>query len=60
MEKNKISIITVVKNSETNIEKTILSVLEQKYENLDYIVIDGGSTDKTLNILKNIKTKYQC
>ena len=57
MEKNKISIITVVKNSETNIEKTILSVLEQKYENLDYIVIDGGSTDKTLNVLKKYKDK---
>ncbi len=57
MEKNKISIITVVKNSETNIEKTVLSVLEQKYKNLDYIVIDGGSTDKTLNILKKYKDK---
>ena len=59
MEKNKISIITVVKNSETNIEKTVLSVLEQKYENLDYIVIDGGSTDKTLNILKKYKFHKQ-
>ena len=37
MEKNKLSIITVVKNSKTNIEKTIKSVLDQNYKNLEYI-----------------------
>ena len=51
MEKNKISIITVVKNSSKTIEKTIQSLLSQKYKNVEYLVIDGNSTDGTLEIL---------
>jgi glycosyltransferase involved in cell wall biosynthesis len=53
----KISIITVVKNSEKTIEKTIKSIIDQTYKNYQYIVIDGGSTDNTLEILQNYKTK---
>lgn len=48
----KISIITVVYNGEKHLEQTIQSILNQTYQNIEYIIIDGGSTDKTLNIIK--------
>ena len=47
-----ISIITVVLNDENNIEKTILSILNQKYKNVEYIIIDGASKDNTVEIIK--------
>ena len=53
--KSDISIITVVYNGISNIEKTILSVINQEYEDIEYIIIDGGSTDGTVDIIK----KYQ-
>mgnify|MGYP000950046868 CR=1 FL=1 len=52
MEK-KISIIMVCLNSEKTIQKSIKSFNSQKYSNKELIVIDGGSTDKTINIIKN-------
>ena len=60
MEKNKsfkITVITVVKNSVNNIEKTINSVLKQKNINTEYIIIDGGSKDGTLDIIYRYKEK---
>ena len=53
IKKNLITIITVVKNSEQTIEKCIQSVLKQNYDNIEYIVIDGCSNDKTQNIINN-------
>ena len=47
-----ISIITVVFNGVKTIEKTIQSVINQTYENIEYIVVDGGSADGTLEVIK--------
>ena len=51
----KISIVTVVLNDADNFIKTVNSILEQTYNNIEYIVIDGGSTDGTLTIMNNYK-----
>jgi len=47
-----ISIITIVFNNKDNLIKTIKSVREQTYKNIEYIIIDGGSTDGTADIIK--------
>lgn len=52
-----VSIITPAYNREDLIKETIESVLNQKYPNLEYIVIDDGSKDNTLNIIKKYKDK---
>jgi glycosyltransferase involved in cell wall biosynthesis len=53
----KISIITVCFNAEKTIEETIKSVLSQTYKNIEYIIVDGKSTDSTLKIVGKYKKK---
>ena len=51
----KFSIITVTYNANKTLEETILSVIHQKNVSLEYLIIDGGSTDGTLDIIKTYK-----
>ena len=55
--KNLISIITVVKNAEATIERSIQSVLNQNYKNIEYIIVNGNSIDSTSKIIEKYKTK---
>jgi len=55
--KPKISIITITYNAVSVLEETILSVINQTYDNIEYIIIDGGSTDGTFDIIKKYEDK---
>ncbi|MCZ2356525.1 MAG: glycosyltransferase [Bacteroidia bacterium] len=59
MNQPKVSIITIVYNGEKYLEKTILSVINQTYPAIEYIIIDGGSTDKTPSIINQYRSEIQ-
>jgi glycosyltransferase involved in cell wall biosynthesis len=53
----KVSVITITYNSAETLEQTILSVTNQTYNNIEYIIVDGKSTDSTLSIVEKHKDK---
>ncbi len=53
----KVTIITVCKNSESTIEKAVSSVFSQTYKEIEYVVVDGASTDRTLDIIREHEDK---
>jgi glycosyltransferase involved in cell wall biosynthesis len=53
----KLSVITIVYNNVAAIERTMLSVLNQTYKNIEYILIDGASTDGTIDVINKYKDK---
>lgn len=57
MDNYKITIVTVCRNAESTIESTIKSVLDQTYSNIEFIIIDGCSTDGTLDVIYKYKNR---
>src|SRR5687767_4293627 len=51
-----VSVITIVRNGVTTLPRAIESVLSQDYRNVDYVVVDGQSTDGTLDVLRNFSS----
>ena len=54
----KISIITIVYNNKETVPDAINSVLSQDYDNIEYIVVDGASTDGTVEVIKDVVKRY--
>lgn len=59
MNNPKISIVTVVYNNVSTVARTIEDTLQQTYQNLEYVVVDGASTDGTINVIKQYNDRLQ-
>ena len=55
----KITIITVCFNAEAAIEKTICSVVNQSYDNLEYVIVDGASKDGTMAVVERYRDRIE-
>lgn len=53
-----VSVITVCYNAADDLKKTLDSVLTQSYDEIEYLVVDGGSKDNTIDLLKSYESKY--
>jgi glycosyltransferase involved in cell wall biosynthesis len=53
----KLSVITVVYNNVRDIERTVLSIINQTFGEIEYLIIDGGSTDGTLDVIRKYETR---
>ena len=58
MNRLKITIVTVCYNADKDIEATMLSVLNQTYENIEYLLVDGASRDNTLSIINQVVARF--
>ena len=58
MNNPKITVVTVCYNAEAEIEATMRSVLDQSYDNIEYIIVDGASKDRTLDIVREVCSSY--
>ena len=54
----KITVITATYNSASTLEQTISSVVNQSYTDIEYILVDGASTDNTIDIIKKYEALY--
>jgi len=57
-ERPKVSVVTICFNCENEIERTIVSVLNQSHEHFEYLIIDGASTDNTMEIVNSYRVKF--
>lgn len=58
MTKPKVSVVTAVYNDKENLKKVIRQVQSQDYENIEYIIVDGGSTDGTLDVIREAEAMF--